>query len=163
MPAAWMLVAHGIFGSGANWRTFARRLSSECPEWGFVLVDLRGHGLTQQAPPPNTIAAAADDLIRLEARLREPAEGRPPLRIAGISGHSFGGKVALAYIARRTGAPLDQAWVLDANPGARSEAPGGDSTARVLGALELMPDRIASREHFIELIEEQGHTHAIAA
>lgn len=162
-PVAWMLVLHGIFGSGANWRTFARRLSNERPEWGFVLVDLRGHGLTQRAPPPNTIAAAADDLVRLEARLREPEEGRPALRIAGVSGHSFGGKVALAYLARRSGVPLDQAWVLDANPGARSEAPGGDSTARVLGALELVPERIASREHFIELIEAQGHTHAIAA
>ena len=162
-PAGWMLILHGIFGSGANWRTFARRLAAECPAWGFVLVDLRGHGLTQHAPPPNTIAAAADDLIRLEARLREPGEGRPPLRIAGVSGHSFGGKVALAYIARRMGAPLDQTWVLDANPGARSEGPGGDSTARVLGAIEAMPDRIASREQFIEIIEAQGHTHAIAA
>jgi pimeloyl-ACP methyl ester carboxylesterase len=163
VPVAWMLVLHGIFGSGANWRTFARRLSNDCPEWGFVLVDLRGHGLTPHAPPPNTIAAAADDLVRLEALLGEPAQGRPALRITGVSGHSFGGKVALAYLARRSGAPLDQAWVLDANPGARSESPGGDSTARVLGALELMPEQIASREHFIELIEEQGHTHAIAA
>ena len=38
-PQKWMLFLHGILGSGANWRSFARALVKERPEWGAVLVD----------------------------------------------------------------------------------------------------------------------------
>src|ERR1700679_538748 len=105
-PSRWMLVLHGILGSGANFRSFARRLAAARPDWGFVLVDLRMHGQSQEAPPPHTLAAAAEDLVRLGVELALP--------IAGVMGHSFGGKVALAY----TGAApreLEQVWVLDAS------------------------------------------------
>src|SRR5580692_7313306 len=103
-----MLVLHGILGSGNNFATIARRLAAACPAWGFALVDLRMHGQSQGAPPPHTIAAAAEDLGRLEEGLRSP--------VAGVMGHSFGGKVALAYAARAQH-ELDQVWVLDASPG----------------------------------------------
>ena len=88
-PATRQVVfLHGIFGSGANWRTFARRLVAERPGWGAVLVDLRMHGTSKDHAPPHTVAACADDLIALEAHL--------PGRIAAMIGHSFGGKVTLA-------------------------------------------------------------------
>src|SRR5689334_12030746 len=81
-PAQWMLMLHGILGSGGNLRTLARRLVERAPGWGFLLVDLRMHGQSQGAPPPHTIAATAEDLMRLTAQLGLP--------IGGVLGHSFG-------------------------------------------------------------------------
>ena len=39
-PDRWMLFLHGILGSGANWRTVARKIVAARPQWGAVLVDL---------------------------------------------------------------------------------------------------------------------------
>src|SRR5690349_11504323 len=105
-----MLVLHGIYGQGGNWRTFARRLVERRPEWGCALVDLRMHGKSQGAPPPHSLAAAAADVAALAAELGARA----------IAGHSFGGKVTLAVLAG--GTRVDQAWVLDASPSARPGA-----------------------------------------
>src|SRR5262245_8884848 len=85
-PRGWLLLLHGILGSGANWRTIARRVVTARPELGAVLVDLRMHGRSQGAPPPHTIDTAAGDLVHLAAELS----------LAAVVGHSFGGKVALA-------------------------------------------------------------------
>ena len=92
-PSRYMLVLHGIFGAGGNFRTFIRRLADTCPNWGFVLVDLRGHGQSLGAPPPHTVEASAQDLVHLGTHLG--------LEIRGIMGHSFGGKVALAHAGLR--------------------------------------------------------------
>ena len=43
-PQRYLLVLHGVFGSGANWRMFMRKLVARCPQWGAALVDVRGHG-----------------------------------------------------------------------------------------------------------------------
>lgn len=150
-PEQWMLVSHGILGSGTNLRGLARRLAAACPAWGFVLVDLRLHGQSQGAPPPHTIAAAAGDLVRLERRLALP--------IAGALGHSFGGKVALAYAAARGGG-LDQLWVLDASPGTRRER--GGTTEAVLAMLRGIEQPLPSRERFLAIVAEHGHPPAIA-
>ncbi|MCC6553266.1 MAG: alpha/beta hydrolase [Polyangiaceae bacterium] len=152
-PARWMLVLHGIFGSGANWRTFARRLADARPEWGFVLVDLRAHGLSQDPPPPHTVGAAADDLRRLDGRLG--------LDVRGVMGHSFGGKVALAYAARRPG-ELSRAFVLDSHPGAQPEAARTSPTRGVLELLASIPQPMPSRERFLEIVQASGQTRAVA-
>jgi esterase len=143
-PAAWMLVLHGIFGSATNLRTLASRLAAARPAWGFLLVDLRGHGQSQGAPPPHTVAAVAEDLIRLDGELG--------LAVQGIAGHSFGGKVALAYAERRREA-LSEVWILDAEPGARGfdESPG--SARDVLRLLEEVPQPLPSRRAFLERVE----------
>ena len=39
-----LLITHGIYGSGANWRAIARKVTEQRRDWGVVLVDLRGHG-----------------------------------------------------------------------------------------------------------------------
>jgi pimeloyl-ACP methyl ester carboxylesterase len=150
-PSRWMLVLHGILGSGGNFRSFARRLAVACPDWGFVLVDLRLHGQSQGAPGPHTLAAAADDLRRLVAQLALP--------VAGVLGHSFGGKVALAYAAA-PGAPLAQVWVLDASPGTRRDRAG--QAEEVLRLLRSLPQPLPSRERFLELVTAHGHPPAIA-
>ena len=149
-PSRWMIVLHGILGSGGNFRSFARRLTTAAPAFGFVLVDLRMHGQSQGAPPPHTIAAAAEDLVRLGDHLG--------LSIVGVMGHSFGGKVALAYAARR-GPALDLVWVLDASPGTRRDRAG--STEQVLRMLQEMPQPLPSRERFLEIVAEHGHPPAI--
>jgi esterase len=159
-PSRWMLALHGLLGSGGNLRGLARRLVDACPDWGFVLVDLRMHGASQSAPPPHTIAAATDDLIRLEEALALP--------MAGVLGHSFGGKIALAYLARRRAAgraPLAEAWILEASPTAeRAVGPGrlSSMTAAVLGMLRAMPQPLPSRERFFEIIEGHGMPRSVA-
>ena len=152
-PARWMLCLHGILGSGANWRTFARRLVAAHPAWGVALVDLRQHGSSPSMPPPHTVAAAALDLEELDAQIPGP--------IAGIMGHSFGGKVALAYLERR-GARLDLAWILDAMPGPRPTGRGSEATLAIIALLEKIGPRFASRQEFIDLVMKAGQDEAMS-
>ncbi len=156
-PARWMLILHGIYGSGANWRTFARKLTGRRPDWGMVLVDLRMHGRSVSAPPPHTVAAAAADLVELSARLA--GEG---IEVQAVCGHSFGGKVALEYRAR-AGSELVQTWVLDSSPSARPGAldEPDNLVARVLAMLSELPDSFASREEFIGRAKEHGFPTAL--
>jgi pimeloyl-ACP methyl ester carboxylesterase len=146
-PTQWMFVLHGILGSGTNLRSLAKRLAAAEPGWGFILPDLRMHGLSQDAPPPHTVAAAADDLVRLGAHLGLP--------VAGVLGHSFGGKVALAYLERR-GERLDQAWVLDASPSARPLGARAGATTQIVAMLRAMPQPLPSRESFFAITAEHG-------
>jgi esterase len=146
-PTRWMFVLHGILGSGTNLRSFAKRLAAAFPEWGFILPDLRMHGLSQGAPPPHTVAAAADDLVRLGDHLGLP--------VAGVLGHSFGGKVALGYLDRR-GERLDQAWILDASPSARPRGERAGATAQIVAMLRAMPQPLPSREAFFAITAEHG-------
>lgn len=150
-PSAWMLVLHGILGSGANWRTFARRVVEARPGWGLVLVDLRGHGQSQDPPPPHTLATAAEDLVRLGARLG--------LDVRGVMGHSFGGKVALAYLAQRR---VERALVLDSDPGARPEGHRDPTSGGVISLLSTIPQPIPSREAFLEQAQAHGLSRAVA-
>src|SRR5688572_33089052 len=95
------LVLHGVFGSGSNFRSLMKSLAAERPEWRFVLVDLRLHGRSLEAPPPHSLAACAGDLAELTRALA--------LSPAAVIGHSFGGKVALSY-AERPPPSLQQVW-----------------------------------------------------
>lgn len=152
-PARWMFALHGILGSGTNLRSFAKRVAAAFPEWGFILPDLRMHGLSQGAPPPHTLAAAADDLVRLSEHLGLP--------IAGVLGHSFGGKVALAYLDRRA-ERLDQAWILDASPSARPRGERAGATAQIVAMLRALPQPLASREAFLAIVANHGHAKGTA-
>ena len=77
------VILHGLFGSGTNWRTIARRLASgfECH-----LVDQRNHGRSPHARGMAYPALAADVLGYLDANL---------LDRTGLIGHSMGGKTAM--------------------------------------------------------------------
>jgi len=146
-PSRYMFVLHGIFGSGGNFRTFIRRLADACPHWGFVLVDLRGHGQSLGAPPPHTVESAAQDLVHLDKHLG--------LNIRGIMGHSFGGKVALAYAAIRPD-ELDEVWVLDSTPSIRADGMKTVGAAHVLDTLVALPAQFPSREFFVEHMAASG-------
>ena len=151
-PRGWLLFLHGILGSGSNWRTIARRLVAGRPEWGALLVDLRMHGRSQDAPPPHTIDAAADDLVRLVAERHLP--------VAGVVGHSFGGKVTMAL---RGKLELAEYWVLDSTPGARPEPKSDpDSAEHVLDALDRLPPAFPERAAFVAAMTGAGFSRALA-
>ena len=138
---------HGILGNHTNWRTFARTLSEELPDWRFLLVDLRNHGLSEHPPGPHTLAAAADDLERLAAQ-----EGAPEV----VMGHSYGGKVTLEYASRRP-AGLRQAWVLDATPQAEPHGPGDDNEVLTdISALRAVPQPLDKRQDVMVALAHQG-------
>jgi esterase len=136
-PSAWLMMTHGIYGSGGNWRTIARKVIGERPGWGAVLVDLRQHGRSGPGAPPHTVAACAEDLAALIATLA--GDGRV---VRALCGHSFGGKVALAH-RRIATATLRQTWVLDASPSAHEGLPTADDSTvvAVLDLLEQLPAR----------------------
>jgi pimeloyl-ACP methyl ester carboxylesterase len=150
-PRRLSLVLHGVFGSGANWRSFMRAVAAARPDWGFVLCDLRGHGRSLGARPPHDLEAMADDLERLDGRFDAP--------IAGVIGHSLGGKVALCYAARRPGR-LSEVWVLDSQPGARVF---GGPTIEVLELLESLPAAFADRDAFVDAVKAGGQSQVMAA
>ncbi len=149
-----LLMTHGFFGSGGNWRTIARKVHTARPEWGIVLVDLRQHGRSEPGEPPHTLAACADDIAALVDEM--PA-------IAALAGHSFGGKVVLAARAH-VPARIQQTWIFDASPSARStdESDPANSVTRILALLERLPRTWARRDDFIAAIVAEGHALPLA-
>lgn len=157
-PARWMAILHGIYGRGDNWRTFARRLVERRPDWGAVLVDLRLHGRSTDAPGPHSVDAAARDVRALARQLEQ--QGRP---VRAVFGHSFGGKVALGY--RGQALPgLAHTWVVDASPSARPEAmrDPDNTVVRVLEMLGRMPGSFAERAEFVAAVRDHGLGDALA-
>ena len=150
-PTKSLLFLHGILGSGANWRTFARQFVAVRPAWRAVLVDLRKHGASQEFEPPHTLRACVDDLLALE---RETGP------VHGALGHSFGGKVALEYAFARK--DLEIAWVIDSAPGARPDRRGSETTVRIVKMLETLPERFPTRDAFVDYVQAQGNERSIA-
>ncbi len=180
VPSHWMILLHGIFGTGGNLRTLARRLVERQPQWGFVLPDLRAHGGSVGLAPPVTSAAsaglpttgpdgegsalgvptphawfeeAARDVMRLEATLGHPVQG--------LAGHSFGGKVALTRVALG-GPTFERLIVLDSAPGADLARLTRDQAGQILQLLETISRPIRSREAFLDEITGAGHSRPIA-
>ncbi len=150
--AAWLLLTHGIYGAGGNWRAIARKLVERRPDWGVVLVDLRQHGRSEGGEPPHTLDAVAGDLRALADQLGG---------VEAMAGHSFGGKVVLAA---RALAPVRQTWMLDASPGARpgALADSSNSVVAVLELMERLPRTWARREDFVAAVIAAGHAPALA-
>jgi esterase len=152
-PTRWLFVLHGLLGRGSNWRTFTRGLVTAHPGWGGVLVDLRMHGESQGGfAPPHTVEAAAGDLDALAAAFQEPVEG--------VIGHSLGGKVALAWAARRSG--LRKACILETNPGPRPAGRGSETSREVVALLRSLPATFPSRDAFVARVEAAGQPAGMA-
>jgi esterase len=151
-PTRWMILTHGICGSGGNWRTVARKVVERRAEWGIHLVDLRQHGRSEPGEPPQTIAACAGDIRALVDELGG---------VAVLAGHSFGGKVMLAT---RALAPpgLLQTWTLDSCPGPRSADTTNDTVIQLLAIVDRGPRVWARREDFVAAIVADGHAPALA-
>ena len=122
------LVLHGLFGSGTNWRTIARRLA---PRLECHLVDQRNHGRSPHARGMGYPALAADVLAYLDANR---------LDRAGFIGHSMGGKTAMTLA---LSAPERVRWLVVADI---APAPSPSDHRPILEALRaLAPDTLASR------------------
>lgn len=148
-PDHWLYVLHGIFGSGRNWASLARRLVKARPEWGVVLVDLRLHGGSVGFEPPHTVEASSKDVARLAAELSRPA--------TALFGHSFGGKVAL--LAGNEMPPgLRQIWVVDSPLGPRDPA---GSAWEVLQFVKALPDRFDSRDALVAAMAANGYVQGL--
>ncbi len=85
-----LLFLHHFGGSGRSWSRVIDRLADQ---HRCIAPDLPGFGSAGDRRGPFTIAAAADRIAALVARL-----DLPDYRIVG---HSMGGKIALALAARR--------------------------------------------------------------
>jgi esterase len=153
-PEQLCLFLHGVFGMGTNFRTLAGRLAAALPGWGMVLVDLRGHGQSQGFDGPHTLAAAARDVLELTGELPAP--------VGAISGHSFGGKVALATLQERPGW-VETGFILDSDPGSSPTLDSASTVVHVLTTLEALPPTFASREDFQRALEARGFSPMIVA
>jgi esterase len=149
-PTQWLLVLHGIYGSGRNWGTIARRLVEARPQWGVLLVDLRNHGGSRGFAGPHTLQAAAADVDRLVEHL--------DFHAAAVMGHSFGGKVALVY-AQHHGQELKQVWVVDSTLSVR---PPEGSAWRMIETIRALPPEFASRPEAVQGIMDGGYSEGIA-
>jgi esterase len=140
------LFLHGALGSGNNLRSLAVKLTKLRPEYRICLVDLRHHGESQGAPPPNTLEACARDLAALITELGDEPEV--------IAGHSFGGKTALMFSALFPGRAR-QIWVLDSNPGTQ-EPTATNEVIRVIQAVRSTTTPAADRAHVVAELIGQG-------
>lgn len=152
VPTRAILFLHGILGTGGNLRGLAQAFVQGDPSLLGVLVDLRLHGKSRGFAPPHDVDACANDLVALEATLEVP--------VHGVVAHSFGGKVALAYHARRPA--LERVVLLDSDPGSRPDRVGSEQTTAVIEMLNRLPKLYAKREEFIEQVHAEGHSRAIA-
>jgi pimeloyl-ACP methyl ester carboxylesterase len=98
-----IVILHGLFGAGRNWRTIAERLASH---WRVYTVDLRNHG-SSPAAPAMTFAAMADDLAAFFLAHQ--------LYSAALIGHSLGGKTAMLFALEHPGL-VDDLIVVDIAP-----------------------------------------------
>lgn len=145
-PEQWLVVLHGIYGAGRNWRSVTRALVGERPDWGGVLVDLRQHGDSTGFDPPHTLERTARDL-----------DGIEPGPTRAVLGHSFGGKVAL--IRGRDDATVERLWVVDSTPEARE--PEG-SAWEMLRVLRGLPDRFDDRDAVVDALADRGVDRPVA-
>ena len=149
-------VLHGALGSGQNFSRFSQKLAERRPDYRQVLVDLRHHGQSSGAPPPNTLAACAQDLRALAQHL-----GAEP---AVLIGHSFGGKVSIEYArqyapeeAESPAGALRQVWVLDAVPGEQPDGEQSSEVSHVIAAVRSVPMPAASRRDVVNhLVASEG-------
>lgn len=136
---------HGALGAGHNLRSIAQKLVKQRPDYRLVLPDLRHHGGSQGAPPPDTLEACALDLRTLASAL-----GQAP---SVLIGHSFGGKVALMLAS--LGEELEQVWVLDSNPGTQDPA-ASPEVLRVIQAVRNTTRGAKDRKTIVNELMEQG-------
>lgn len=147
-----MLLTHGIYGAGSNWRAIARKVAQQRPDWTVILVDLRNHGRSEGGDAPHTLRACAEDV-------RSLAESLGGVHV--LAGHSFGGKVMLQT---RALVRVAQTWMFDSSPSPRPEAEADpdNSVTRVLELMERLPKTWPTRDAFIAAVTAEGHAPGFA-
>ena len=77
-----LLIVHGLFGSGRNWRAIARNISSDRQ---VHVVDMRNHGESFWNAD-NSYESMAEDLKKIITSLKSSVD---------VLGHSMGGKASM--------------------------------------------------------------------
>ncbi len=95
-----IIILHGLFGTGDNWRTFAGLLKDS---YRVILVDLRNHGRSFWSDE-FSYELAAQDVIELLDDL--------DISKAHVLGHSMGGKVAMT-LAKAYPERVDKLMIVD--------------------------------------------------
>jgi esterase len=80
-----VIILHGLFGLGDNWRTIARMMEGQ---FQCIVADLRNHGRSPHDDLMN-IPVMAEDIVELMETLE--------FDDAMLLGHSLGGKVAMQF------------------------------------------------------------------
>lgn len=80
-----VIIMHGLFGSGDNWRTVAGMLEGQ---YQCIVVDMRNHGRSPHDPVMN-FKVMTEDVVELMQDLH--------LTKVSLLGHSMGGKVAMQF------------------------------------------------------------------
>jgi len=148
------VMMHGIMGSGRNWMSPARAVVNAHPNWKVLLIDHRGHGQSGRLPQPHNIQACAQDI-------QDTIESATPERSPSIvMGHSFGGKVALAYAQL---AEVKKTWLFDSFPGT-SDLSIDNNVVQVLSILKKVSSSgFNSRNEATNLLVESGLDFGTAA
>ena len=144
----WIL--HGILGSRQNWGAFAKSLIQKDPTLSVYTIDLLAHGDNHTAVNQYDIQACVQQLLELHYTIGGPHS---------VIGHSFGGKVALAYAAESD--TLKQVWSLDTSLDAQKQA----SQNEVLDVIQMcrqvqMPQ--ASRRSLMTQLQSYGASLGVA-
>jgi len=145
-----MIMLHGIYGRGRNWQAIAKAVVAARPDYACWLVDLPHHGDSGPGAHGDSVRGFAGDLQDwCDARGIVPDV---------VLGHSFGGKVALAFAERLRDQPL-QVWVIDSTP--ETKSPGG-SAWDMLRLVRGLPQTFATREEAADLIMAGGYSRGVA-
>ncbi|CAL5334490.1 hypothetical protein CsSME_00016683 [Camellia sinensis var. sinensis] len=159
-------VLHGLLGSGRNWRSFSRSLSSSLSnEWRLVLVDLRNHGRSaeiESLSPPHDMANAAKDVADL---VKSQGWAWPDV----VLGHSMGGKVALQFAESCARGDYGQSaqlpkqlWVLDSGPGKVNTENSDGEVEKVLQTLQSLPTSVPSRKWLVDHMIKLGFSKSLS-
>ncbi|KAF5954059.1 hypothetical protein HYC85_006915 [Camellia sinensis] len=159
-------VLHGLLGSGRNWGSFSRSLSSSLSnEWRLVLVDLRNHGRSaeiESLSPPHDMANAAKDVADL---VKSQGWAWPDV----VLGHSMGGKVALQFAESCARGDYGQSaqlpkqlWVLDSGPGKVNTENSDGEVEKVLQTLQSLPTSVPSRKWLVDHMIKLGFSKSLS-
>jgi len=126
-----LIILHGLYGSGSNWMSIAKKLSGFCEVY---LVDQRNHGLSQHSNE-HSYDAMMNDLISFM--------DEQGLKKAILLGHSMGGKTAI-WTAINHPERISHLVVADISPleypleeGARHHMQGHERIMKALLSLDL--------------------------
>lgn len=145
-----LLMLHGIYGRGRNWQAIARAIVAARPDYGCWLVDLPHHGDSGPGRHGDTVSGLASDLgdwVRSH-----------DITADAVLGHSYGGKVALAYARHERTSPR-QVWVIDSTPDVK---PPSGSAWDMLTVVRRLPRRFMSREEAVSAIVDGGFPTGVA-
>jgi proline iminopeptidase len=132
-----LICVHG--GPGVDHHTFADYLDPLAPDVRVILVDLRAHGLSDDAPAATlTLARFAADVVELARALA--------LTKYAVLGHSFGGSVALRLAVDHPAAA--SALVLSAATPSPAALPSGEE--RIAHVSRQLRERLAQADTHLD-------------